>query len=86
MVCTLDYGVSNIGNSDILFLDVRADGEWDGTNDRGNSRAGRVPGAVHLEWLNFVTSDSHQTFKTASELRAMLEKVGATPEKEVVTY
>lgn len=86
LVCTLDYGVANVGNSDVLFLDVRSDGEWDATNNRGNSRAGRVPGAVHLEWLNFVTSDRHQTIKPASELKAMLEEVGATLEKEVVTY
>lgn len=86
LVCSLDYGVENVGNSDVVYLDVRSDGEWDGSNDRGNKRAGRIPGAVHLEWLNFVTDDEHQTIKPASELRAMLEEAGATPEREVVTY
>ena len=86
LVCTLDYGVANVGNDDVVFLDVRSDGEWDGSNSRGNARSGRIPGAVHLEWLNFITDDSHQTIKPADELRAMLEEVGATPEKEVVTY
>lgn len=86
LLCTLDYGVSNVNNSDVVYLDVRSDGEWDGSNDRGNKRAGRVPGSVHLEWLNFVTDDRHQTIKPAGELRSMLEAVGATPEKEVVTY
>lgn len=86
LVCSLDYGVANVGNPDILFLDVRSDGEWDGSNSRGNARAGRIPGAVHLEWLNFITNDLHQTIKPASELRAMLEAVGATPEKEIITY
>ncbi len=86
LICTLDYGVSKVGDSDTVFLDVRSDGEWDGTNNRGNKRAGHVPGAVHLEWLNFVTKDKHQTFRPASELRAMLEEVGATPNKNVITY
>jgi thiosulfate/3-mercaptopyruvate sulfurtransferase len=86
LVCTLDYGVSNLDNPDVVFLDVRSDGEWDGSNDRGNRRVGRIPGAVHLEWLNFVTPDRHQTFKPADELRSMLEAVGATPDKEVITY
>lgn len=86
LVCTLDYGVANVGNPDVLFLDVRSDGEWDGSNARGNTRGGRIPGAVHLEWLNFITGDSHQTIKPADELRAMLASVGATPEKEVLTY
>lgn len=86
LLCTLDYGKANIGNADVVYLDVRSDGEWAGTVDRGNKRVGRIPGAVHLEWLNFVTSDIYQTIKPAHELRAMLEAVGATPDKEIVTY
>jgi thiosulfate/3-mercaptopyruvate sulfurtransferase len=86
VLCTLDYGRANVGNADVVFLDVRSDGEWDGSNNRGNKRAGRIPGAVHLEWLNFVTADAYQTIKPAHELRAMLEAVGATPDKEIVTY
>jgi thiosulfate/3-mercaptopyruvate sulfurtransferase len=86
LLCTLDYGQSNVGNPDVVFLDVRSDGEWDGSNNRGNRRTGRIPDAVHLEWLNFVTADKYQTIKPASELRTMLEAVGATPDKEIVTY
>lgn len=86
IVCTVDYGMANVDNSEVLFLDVRADGEWDGSNDRGNKRAGHVPGAVHLEWLNFITEDRARMFKPANELHAMLAAAGVTPEKEVVTY
>ncbi|MDP6102032.1 MAG: rhodanese-like domain-containing protein [Dehalococcoidia bacterium] len=86
LVCLMDYGVSQIGQPDTIFLDVRSDGEWMGTNDRGNKRAGHIPGAIHLEWLNFVTADSHRTFKPAGELRSLLEENGITPEKQVVTY
>ena len=86
LVCTLDYGVGQVGNTDTVFWDVRSSEEWDGSNDRGNARAGRVPGAVHLEWLNLITSDRHRTFKPASELRAMLEAIGITPDKNVITY
>lgn len=86
LLCTVDYGVANVNNSDVLFLDVRSNGEWEGTNARGNKRVGRVPNSVHLEWLNFVTDDKIKTIKPADELRAMLEGAGVTPEKEVVTY
>ena len=34
---------------DVVILDVRSDAEWEGTNDRGNKRAGHIPGAVHLD-------------------------------------
>ena len=86
LLCTLDYGVSQVGNGDTVFLDVRSDAEWDGTNDRGNKRAGHVPGAVHLEWLNLVTDDRHQTFKPAAEVKATLEALGVTPDKKIITY
>ena len=86
VVCTLDHGVASVGRSDTVFLDVRSDGEWDGTNDRGNKRAGRVPGAVHLEWLNLITDDDYRTFRPAHELRAMLDELGVTPEKQIIPY
>lgn len=86
ILCTLDYGKTQVGNADVVFLDVRSDGEWEGSNNRGNKRAGRIPGAVHLEWLNFITADTYQTIKPAHELRAMLTEVGATPDKEIIIY
>lgn len=86
LVCTLDYGVAQVGNPDTVFLDVRSDGEWDGSTDRGNARAGRIPGAVHLEWLNLITEDRHRMFKSSEELRSLLEPLGVTPDKNVITY
>ena len=86
LVCTLDYGVAHVGDPDTVFLDVRSVEEWDGSNDRDNARAGRVPGAVHLEWLNFITEDRHRTIRPAAELRSMLEAARVTPDKNVITY
>jgi thiosulfate/3-mercaptopyruvate sulfurtransferase len=75
-----------VGNPDTVFLDVRSNEEWDGSNNRGNKHAGHVPGAIHLEWLNFVTRDAHRTLKSPHELRALLEEHGITPDKEVIPY
>ena len=86
VLCTLDYGRSQVGKPETVFLDVRSDGEWEGTSDRGNRRAGHVPGAVHLEWTNFVSEGRYRTFKPADELLDMLAAVGVTPDKNVVTY
>jgi thiosulfate/3-mercaptopyruvate sulfurtransferase len=81
-----DYVRASIGRADHVLLDVRSDGEWTGENARGSKRGGRIPGAVHLEWLNYVTNDDLKTFKPAAELRSMFDKTGVTPEKEVITY
>lgn len=86
MICRLDDLMARLGKADVGILDVRTDEEWLGTNNRGNKRAGHVPGAVHLEWLNFVTRDDRRVFKPADELRAMLREVGINPEQEIVTY
>ncbi len=73
-------------NDACQVLDSRTDAEWEGTNDRGNKRAGRVPGAKHLEWLNFVAKDDSRKFLPADELQQMVAEAGFTPEKATITY
>jgi thiosulfate/3-mercaptopyruvate sulfurtransferase len=82
--CELMKG--EVGQDDAVFLDVRSDGEYQGTNTRGNKRAGHVPGAVHLEWTSFVTDDQTHVFKPAAELREMLRARGVSPDKRVYAY
>jgi thiosulfate/3-mercaptopyruvate sulfurtransferase len=66
-----------------VIVDTRTDGEHYGTTVRAK-RGGAIPGAVHIEWTRNLTP--HGDFKPASELRAMYEAAGVTPDKEVVTY
>jgi len=81
-----EYIMANLNRPDFVVLDVRSDGEWEGTNSRGNKRVGHIPGAVHLEWTqNVQASLSDRTQKSADELRAMYEAIGVTPDKEIVT-
>ena len=86
LICVIDDALTKLESDDTIFLDVRSDGEWDGSNNRGNERSGRVPGSVHIEWLKFVHDDSHKTFRSAEELSDLLLENGITPEKEIVTY
>lgn len=67
-------------------LDARTDSEWDGSNDRGNKRVGHVPGARHLEWLNFVEKDDARKFLPAERLEQLVREAGFTPEKATITY
>lgn len=75
-----------IDDSNTVILDVRSDGERDGSNKRGGKRGGYIPNSVHLEWVNFHTGGGVPTIKPADELRTMLAAVGVTPDKNVVTY
>ena len=85
-VCTLEDGLAAVGDPDTLFLDVRSPAEWDGSNDRGNSRAGRIPGAVHLEWTDLMDTDRARSFLPADKMWAILAERGVTPDKRIITY
>ena len=73
-------------NPEKIVFDVRSDAEYKGENDRGNKRAGHIPGAKHLEWLNFVDKEKNMIFKSASEIAALLAPLDITKDKEITTY
>ena len=55
-----------------------------GAPDVGAERTGRIPGAQHLYFDEFLNKD--MTFKSEPELRALLEARGATPDRDVISY
>jgi thiosulfate/3-mercaptopyruvate sulfurtransferase len=70
----------------LQIWDVRSEGEWLGTNDRGNARAGHVPGAVWLEWTDLLEDLPVSRFRPLDEMRRILEAAGINPEAETVSY
>jgi thiosulfate/3-mercaptopyruvate sulfurtransferase len=65
------------------ILDTRSDDEYMGRNIRA-ARGGAIPGAVHIEWTHNL--DKNGTFKSAVDLKAMYQKAGITPDKEIFAY
>lgn len=72
-----------LGKTSVRIVDTRSDDEYMGRNIRA-ARGGAIPGAVHLEWTNNLDDDGK--YKSASELRQMYEKLGVTPDREVIPY
>ncbi len=66
------------------LVDVRRSAEYNGEEIRA-ARGGRIPGAIHLNWLGNLDRESW-TFKDATTLRERFEAAGVTPDKQVVTY
>jgi thiosulfate/3-mercaptopyruvate sulfurtransferase len=85
LYATAEQIMAELEKPDVVVLDVRSDGEWDGSNKRGNKRGGHIPGAVHLEWTNNLTADDEKRWKSADELREMYAACGITPDKQIVT-
>jgi len=55
-----------------------------GKPDVGAERYGRIPGARHLHFADFLNPDT--SFKPAAELEALLTARGATRAKKIVSY
>jgi thiosulfate/3-mercaptopyruvate sulfurtransferase len=67
------------------IVDARSEGEFCGTDDRGNKRAGAIPGARHFEWSDAVDPKTGK-FKSADELAKLFAGAGVDPAKPAVTY
>jgi thiosulfate/3-mercaptopyruvate sulfurtransferase len=84
--CRIDEVRSAIDADEVQIWDVRSEAEWRGDNDRGNKRAGHVPGAVWLEWSELLESSETGRFRPLDEIRQILTAAGINPEAETVTY
>ncbi len=85
LYATAEYIMSKLDDPGVVVWDVRSDGEWDGSNTRGNKRQGHMPGAKHLEWTSSYEPDEIKRWKSADALKTQLDAVGVTPDKEIVT-
>ncbi len=86
-----DEVLRGLGNPGTVLLDVRSPEEYRGERvappgrpDDGAERAGRIPGAAHLHFLDLLGEDG--MFKAPEAMRRLFEARGVTPEKEIVVY
>jgi thiosulfate/3-mercaptopyruvate sulfurtransferase len=83
VLATVDDVLQSLNKKEFSILDTRSDGEYLGTHVRA-ARGGAVPGAIHIEWTDNL--DASGKFKSNTELKAMYNKAGITPDKEVLSY
>ena len=84
----LDELLENYTNPDWQVIDVRSDGEFDGTSNPGNNRSGHVPGAIHLEWNKMLVSDDTGVhyFRSNEDMERLLSDAGVSKEKKTVVH
>ena len=80
-----------IGDPGAVLFDVRSPEEYrgervapPGRHDDGAERAGRIPGAVHLHFMDLLREDG--TFRDRDELRRLCEGRGVVPGKDTIIY
>jgi thiosulfate/3-mercaptopyruvate sulfurtransferase len=72
-----------LGQSGVSIVDTRSREEHLGQLVRAR-RGGAIPGSVNLEWTENLTPEG--VYKSVDELGRMYDRIGVTPDKEVVTY
>lgn len=77
------YLLEHLNDPAIALLDTRSPAEYQGIDERAE-RGGHIPGAVNMDWVLALGSD--QRVKPEEELRALLEQLGITPDKEIIVY
>ena len=85
LIVTLDQLKRNYDDPGTVVWDVRSLGEYTGEITRGNKRAGHIPDAIHLEWLELVDDNTH-LLKSADDIRRILETKGITPDKRIYIH
>ncbi|NQV54293.1 MAG: sulfurtransferase [Rhodospirillales bacterium] len=85
--------LAHLGDRGRFLLDLRSPEEYSGERvmehgkfDHGAERGGRIPGAKHLFFKELINDDD--SFKSADEIKAKLDQVGADPARagEIVCY
>jgi thiosulfate/3-mercaptopyruvate sulfurtransferase len=69
--------IADMKDSKCVMLDARSQGEFD---------AGRIPGAVHIDWVKNFTGDEVPTLLSPAKLRALYVDQGVTRDKRVHAY
>ncbi len=67
-----------------VILDVRTPEEYHG--QRGGSRFGHIPSAVHLNWLDTLDQNRNLRFLPDKQLLDKYAQIGVTPDKKIIAH
>ena len=76
-LATADWILEHLEDENVCLLDTRSPREY---------RSSRIPGAHHRPWDESRARHDYQAYRPAEELRSDFAHVGATEDKEIVTY
>lgn len=77
--------LEHLKDPQVALLDARSPAEFRGEKLFA-ARAGHIPGAINIEWTDFMDQSHNMRLKGIAELRNMLEEKGFSPDKTVVVY
>ncbi|MCU7959457.1 MAG: sulfurtransferase [gamma proteobacterium symbiont of Bathyaustriella thionipta] len=84
-VAERDWIMAHLQDESVALLDARSKEEYLGQKAYA-TRAGRIPGAIHFDWLNAIDQNHHMRLMPESDMRQALTSLGITQDKTVVNY
>lgn len=84
-LATKDQLLASIKNGQLQIIDARSEKEFCGTEKLSNKRAGAIPSAKQLEWIDLLDRET-QRFKSPSELRKLFADAGIALDKPSATH
>jgi thiosulfate/3-mercaptopyruvate sulfurtransferase len=69
----------------LQIVDARSEGEFCGTEALKNKKAGAMPGAKQLEWIDLLDKDTHR-FKSPDELKKLFDAAGIELDQPTATH
>lgn len=69
----------------LRIWDARSAEEYRGER-AASARSGHIPGAINLDWLELIDRRNATRLVDRDQLRARLESLGLTPDKDIITH
>jgi thiosulfate/3-mercaptopyruvate sulfurtransferase len=84
-LATMGGLLKSLDGGKLQFVDARSEKEFCGVERLTNKRAGAIPGAKQLEWIDLLDGDTHR-FKSPAELRGLFAAAGIKLDRPTATY
>jgi len=85
VIASQDYILKHLDDPSVICMDARSEAEYTGVKKFAD-RAGHIPGAKHLDWVNLMDQSNSLRLKKANELEAVLESLPINPDQEIIVY
>ena len=84
-MATKDELLKSLSGDKLQIVDARSEGEFCGIDAMKNKRAGAIPGAKQLEWIDLIEKDS-QRFRSPDELKTLFDAAGIKLDRPTATH
>jgi thiosulfate/3-mercaptopyruvate sulfurtransferase len=84
-LATKEQLLDSLQSGKLQIVDARSEKEFCGIEKLTNKRAGAIPGAKQLEWIDLLDKET-QRFKSAAEMRKLFEQAGIALDKPTAAH